>query len=103
LRHIIIPGVHVEKHMEAKAFADEVVKNLDAKFHLVIDLGVYKSLQNFSLFMNHKVGSSRVKQYKSGTFRAFSDSLIGYIPEGSFKLPTILGKPAANTPKIETE
>jgi len=27
-RHIIIPGVH-ENHMEAKAFTDEVVKNLD--------------------------------------------------------------------------
>jgi len=33
LRHIIIPGVNAENHMEAKAFADEVVKNLDAKFH----------------------------------------------------------------------
>jgi len=44
LRHIIIPGVHVENNMEAKAFADEVVKNLDAKFHPVIDLGIYKSL-----------------------------------------------------------
>jgi len=29
LRHII-PGVYVENHIEAKAFADEVVKNLDA-------------------------------------------------------------------------
>jgi len=84
--------------MEAKAVADEVV-NLDAKFHLVVDLGVYKSLQNFCLFMNCKVGSSRVKQYKSGTFRAFSDLLIAYIPEGSFKLPSILGK----APKIDTE
>jgi len=27
-RHIIIPGIHVENHMEAKAFA-EVVKYLD--------------------------------------------------------------------------
>jgi len=53
--------------------------------------------------MNHKVDSSRVKQYKSGTFRAFSDLLIAYIPEGSFKLPSILGKPAANAPKIDTE
>jgi len=102
-RHIIIPGVHVENHMEAKAFADEVVKNLDNKFCPVIDLEVYKSLQNFRLFMNCKVGSPRVKQYKSGTFRAFSDSLIGYITEGSLKLPSILGKPAANAPKIETE
>jgi len=32
--------------MEAKAFADEVVKNLDAKFHPVIDLDVNKSLQS---------------------------------------------------------
>jgi len=53
--------------------------------------------------MNHKVGSPRVKQYKSGTFKAFSDSLIGYITEDSLKLPSILGKPAANAPKIETE
>jgi len=30
--HIIIPGVHVENHMEAEAFAEEAVKNLDAKF-----------------------------------------------------------------------
>jgi len=53
LRHIIIPGVHVENHMEAKAFANEVVKNLDVEFHSFVDLGVYKSLQNFGLFMNH--------------------------------------------------
>jgi len=53
--------------------------------------------------MNHKVNSSRAKQYKSGTFRAFSDSLIAYITEGSLKLPSILAKPAANSPKIETE
>jgi len=59
----------------------------------------------FFPFMNiyRKVSSPRVKQYKSGTFKAFSDSLIGYITEGSLKLPSILGKPAANTPKIETE
>jgi len=31
-RHIIIPGVHVENQREAKAFADEVVQNLDARF-----------------------------------------------------------------------
>jgi len=30
--HIIIPRVHVENHLEAKAFADEEVKNLDARF-----------------------------------------------------------------------
>jgi len=89
--------------MEAKAFADEVVKNMDDKFCPVVDLVVYKSLQNFRLFNNRKVGSPRVKQYKSGTFKAFSDSLIGYITEDSLKLPSILGKPAANAPKIETE
>jgi hypothetical protein len=102
-RHIIIPAVHVENHVEAKAFADEVVKNLDNKFRPVVDLAVYKSLQNFHLFMNYKVGSPRVKQYKSGTFKAFSDSLIGYIIEDSLKLPSILGKPATKAPKIETE
>jgi len=59
--HIIIPGVHVENQMEAKAFAAEVVKNLDTKFCPVVDLGVYKSLQNFHLYMNCKVNSSRVK------------------------------------------
>jgi len=42
LRHIIIPGVHVENHVEAKAFADEVVKNMDNKFCPVVDLAVYK-------------------------------------------------------------
>jgi len=41
LRHLIIPGVNVENPMEAKAFADEVVKNLDDKFCPVVDL--YKS------------------------------------------------------------
>jgi len=40
LRHIIIPGVHVENHMEAKAFADEVVKNMDEKFCPLVDLAV---------------------------------------------------------------
>jgi len=54
--------------------------------------------------MNLKVGSSRVKQYKSGEFRAFSDLLIAHIPEGSFKLPSILGRNAVkNAPKIDTE
>jgi len=72
-------------------------------FAEVVDLAVYKSLQNFCLFMNLKVSSPRVKQYKSGTFKAFSDLLIGYITEDSLKLPSILGKPAANAPKIETE
>jgi len=81
-RHIIIPGIHVENHMEAKAFADEMVKYLDEKLRLVVDLGVYKSLQNFLLFNNKKVGSTRVKVYKSGTFKAFSDLLIGYITKG---------------------
>jgi len=38
-RHIIIPGIHVENHMEAKAFADEMVKYLDEKLHPVVDLG----------------------------------------------------------------
>jgi len=66
-------------------------------------LGVYKSLQNFCLFNNRKVGSPRVKVFKLGTFKAFSDSLIGYITEGSLKLPSILGQPTANAPKIETE
>jgi len=80
-----------------------VIKNLDDKFRAVFDLGVYKSLQNFCLFINCKVNSPRVKQYKSGTFRAFSDLLIGYITEDSLKLPSILGKPATNAPKIETE
>jgi len=61
-RHIIIPGFHVQNHHEAKAFADEVVKNLDARFCLAVDLGVYKSLQNFCLYMNHKLGSNRVKE-----------------------------------------
>jgi len=102
-RHIIIPGVHVENHMEAKAFADEMLKYLDEKLSPVIDLGVYKSLQNFCLFNNKKVGSPRVKVYKSGTFKPFSDSLIGYITKGSLKLPSILGQPTTNTPKIETE
>jgi len=102
-RHIIIPGVHVENHMEAKAFADEMVKYLDEKLRPVVDLGVYKSLQNFRLFNNRKVSSPRVKVYKSGTFKAFSDSLIGYITEGSLKLPSILSQPTANAPKIETE
>jgi len=64
-RHIIIPGVHVENHMEAKAFADEMVKYLDEKLRPVVDLGVYKSLQNFCLFNKRKVGSHRVKVYKS--------------------------------------
>jgi len=73
------PWFHVENHMEAKAFADEVVKNLDEKFHLFVDLGVYKSLQNFRLYMNHKVNSPRVKQHKSGTFRAFGDLIIAFI------------------------
>jgi len=103
LRHIIIPGVHLENHMEAKAFANEVVKNLDDKFCPVVDLAVYKSLQNFRLFNNRKVGSPRVKIYKSGSFKAFSDLPIGYITEGSLKLPSILGQPRANTPEIETE
>jgi len=102
-RHIIIPGIFVENHMEAKAFADEMVKYLDEKLHPVVDLGVYKSLQNFRLFNNRKVGSPRVKIYKSGTFKAFSDLLIGYITEGSLKLPSILGQPTANAPKIEAE
>jgi len=102
-RHIIIPGIHVENHMEAKAFADEMVKYLDEKLRPVVDLGVYKSLQNFRLFNNKKVGSPRVKVYKSGTFKAFNDSLIGYITKGSLKLPSILGQPTANAPKIETE
>jgi len=60
-RHIIIPGVHVENHMEAKAFANEVVNFLDEKLRPVVDLAVYKSLQNFRLFKNRKVGSPRVK------------------------------------------
>jgi len=38
-RHIIIPGIHVENHKEEKAFADEMVKYLDEKLHLVVDLG----------------------------------------------------------------
>jgi len=67
-RHIIIPGVHVENHMEARAFANEVVRNMDDKLCPVIDLGIYKSLQNFRLFNNRKVGSPRVKQCKSSTF-----------------------------------
>jgi len=103
-RHIIIPGFHFKNYHEAKAFADEVVRNLDAKFCPDLDLGVYKSLQNFRLFMNHKVGSSRVKQYKVGVFRAFSDLLIAYIPEYSFKLPSILARKAVkNAAKIETD
>jgi len=102
-RHIIIPGVHVENHMEAKAFADEMLKYLDEKLHPVVDLGVYKSLQNFRLFNNKKVSSPRVKVYKSGTFKAFSDSLIRSITEGSLKLPSILGQPTTTAPKIESE
>jgi len=39
-RHIIIPGVHVQNHMEAKAFADEMVKYLDEKLRPVVDLGI---------------------------------------------------------------
>jgi len=102
-RHIIIPGIHVENHMEAKAFTNEVVNFLDEKLRPVVDLGYYKSLQNFCLFNNRKIGSPRVKVYKSGTFKAFSDLLIGYITEGSLKLPSILGQPTANAPKIDTE
>jgi len=95
---------NVQNYHEAKAFTDEVARNLDAKFCPAVDLGVYKSLQNFRLYMNCKVGSSRVKQYKSGVFKAFSDLLIAYIPEGSFKLPSILARKAVkNAPKIETE
>jgi len=92
-RHIIIPGVHVKNHKEARAFAKEVVKNMDPRFRPAIDLGIYKGLQNFCLFMNCKVGSTRVKQCKSGPFKAFSDSLIAHIPEDSYMLPSILGKP----------
>jgi len=103
LRHIIIPGIHVENHAEARAFANEVVNYLDDKLRPVVDLGLYKSHQNFRLFNNRKVGSPRVKIYKSGTFKAFSDSLIGYITEGSLQLPSILGQPIANAPEIETE
>jgi len=54
--------------------------------------------------MNRKVGSSRVKQYKSGVFKAFSDLVIAYIPEDSFKLPSILARKAVkNAAKIETD
>jgi len=73
------------------------------KLRPVVDLGVYKSLQNFRLFNNKKVRSPRVKVYKSGTFKAFSDLLIGYITKGSLKLPSILGQPTTTAPKIETE
>jgi len=104
-RHVIIPGFHIQNYHEAKAFADEVVRNLDAKFCPPIDLGAYKSLQNFRpSFMNCKVGCSRVKQYKSRVFKAFSDLLIAYIPEDSFKLPSILARKAVkNAAKIETD
>jgi len=64
-RHIIIPGVHVENHMEAKAFADEMIKYLDEKLRPVVDLGVYKSLQNFRLFNNRKVVAAPGSNYTS--------------------------------------
>jgi len=101
--HIIIPGFHVENHLEAKAFADEVVKNLDVRFCLSIGLGVYKSLQNFCLYLSCKVGSNRVKQYKSGDLKAFSDSLIASIPDGSFRLSSIFLKTTAKaTPRDDS-
>jgi len=68
---------------------------LDARFRPAVDLGVYKALQNFCLFMNSEVSSNRVKQLKFGEPKTYSDSLIAYIPDGSLKLPSILGRPTA--------
>jgi len=83
-RYIIIPSFHVQNYHEAKAFAAEVVRNLDTKFCLAVDLGVYKSLQNLRLFMNHKVGSSRVKQYKSHCHLRASNGIQYITTLGSF-------------------
>jgi len=39
----------MNKHLEAKAFADAVLAKLNPIFCLVVDLGVYKSTQNFCM------------------------------------------------------
>jgi len=79
-RHIIIPNVHVSNHLEAKAFADAFVVRLDPSILQVVDLGVYKSTQNFCMLACHKVNSKRVK-YLLATNKSihYSNSLIAYI------------------------
>jgi len=95
-RHIIIPGVHVENHMEAKAFADEVVKNLDTKFAQLL---TWASIRASRTSASEVPGSSNINQAHLGPLVTRSLD----ITESSFKLPSILGKKAANAPKIETE
>lgn len=73
-RHIIINEFAVANHLEAREFAQKVVSFLPKCVAKFVDMGVYKSNQNFRLPECHKVGSARVKKLLNGAVDA--DAII---------------------------
>jgi hypothetical protein len=98
----------MSNHLEAKAFADAIIAELylDRNIRQVVDLGLYKSTQNFCMMGCCKVNSNRVKlPLATNKSILYSDSLIAHIPEGSIMLPSILDKCVAKceaAPKNES-
>ncbi len=84
-RHIVIWRFHVKNNEEANFFTKRLLALLPADVHPFLDAGVNRSMQNFRLVNNHKVGSSRVKRCIQGA----DDLLTVTQVDGTIALPAL--------------
>lgn len=64
--HIILDGVYVSGHEQAGAFARVVHSYLPENCRALLDMSIYKSLQNFRIAGCVKTGDTRVKSVVTG-------------------------------------
>lgn len=78
--HIIIANYSVECSKEAKAFTYEMLKVLPKKYHIFVDSGINKTIQNFRLVNCQKYNSGRIQKIISfkllDILHTFEDTII---------------------------
>jgi len=74
--HIVLKNYAVVNNREAAHLTKLLIEeHLPAFLRPVVDPNVNKSIQNFRLLLSHKVGSTRVKEPRNGSFKDF---IIGH-------------------------
>lgn len=59
--HIVVDNYSVENHIQASEITKKVLEEVNQKYLRYIDTGVNKSRQMLRIYLNHKLGTDRVK------------------------------------------
>lgn len=60
--HLLVANYYLQNHLEAKIFADDIIKEISNPFSKYIDSCVYKSIQQFRLLGSHKYKKNNMKK-----------------------------------------